>query len=403
METFFGEYKKMQILNACKQALLTLCLLGVLIGACEFLLQLKLRVGKTDDLLVTLPNGFRLMRPNVDTVLLGGANSPVHVKTNNEGFASPEYSIVTPTNTKRIAFLGNSFTKGFEVDYDKKFTSLIEQKLQEDARTNSGYNYEVMNFAQGGTSVAEQLLIYETYVQKYHPDAVVLVMYAGYDFSAHLPFLDREEYLLQTPAPALDPARLLHPPEAKPSTDSPQNFKQFLVARSEVVRFLIRFMVQQTAIHRIAVDLGILHQPFSKDVGDYLTEVWSYLDADAEKPKEVMQFTAALVKKLGEDVEENSSKFFVVFIPSHWQVDNRYISQLESKNPDVHYNFLLPNQIISSAISPHFPMLDLSEHIERAINQDHQQIFVNDVSHFTRYGHQLAADEIYRFIRAQGL
>lgn len=375
------------------QQLLFIGLAGIgLLFLVEGALRFIHRSGGEDDLGVVSPSGLNLLQPNIDTVVMGGANVPVRVKTNTEGFASPEYPVEKTPGTTRIAFLGNSFTKGFEVDYDKKFTSLVEVGLR-----SEGKKYEVMNFAQGGMSVAEQLIMYREYVKKYRPDMVVLVVYAGYDFPTVQRFLDRKEYVLKTPISQiqfteLDQAEAVFTKENK-------NFRSRIVEHAEVVRYLIRLVRQSEPLYALAIKAGLLHEPLTKNVGNFFSEIWSYMDPTSAPHREIMEFTAALVDKLGREVRTDGGEFVVVVVPSHWQVDKKYTTDLLTRNPS--YQLELPNEVMKRTVGKTFPLFDMTPRIRQAINDEGKQIYVNDEGHFTATGHELAGEEILQFLQKE--
>lgn len=102
-----------------KHILLIALTLFFTLSLVEWFLELKAATWAIDDIPYITTDGLRTFKPNVDTIVTGGAFVPIHVKTNSEGYASPDYQVVAKPNTERIVFLGNSFTRGFEVDYDK--------------------------------------------------------------------------------------------------------------------------------------------------------------------------------------------------------------------------------------------------------------------------------------------
>ena len=99
--------------------MLIILLLGV-----EGLLRLEKGLRRIDDIPYIVVNGLTVFTPNVDTIVTGGAFTPIHVKTNKEGFASPDYPLVASSSINRIIFLGNSFTRGLTLIIIKIYRSL---------------------------------------------------------------------------------------------------------------------------------------------------------------------------------------------------------------------------------------------------------------------------------------
>lgn len=69
----------------------------------------------------------------------------------------------------RIALLGDSFFVGFESSYANSFAARLEQALA--AR---GHSCRVVNFAVSGFGHAENLVILESRVRRYHPDLLLM-------------------------------------------------------------------------------------------------------------------------------------------------------------------------------------------------------------------------------------
>ncbi len=396
---------------ALKQAVLICCALVIMLAVVERLLRLMNGLRRVDDIPYTLVDGLRVFTPNADTIVTGGAFIPIHVKTNAEGYASPDYPVAAASGTIRIAFLGNSFTRGFEVDYDKKFTSLAEQYLR---AQDPGHRYEVMNFGIGGYSFVDQFFAYERYVKKYHPQLVVLVTYPLFDFYTSRVFLTEEPYITKTPTDQLSGDRLLSLEPAYrdtlSATTTTANSRQL-----ELTRFVRRLLAGVTErLHQLSLNqAGVLQQPITILYNQWLR--LGLLDASVVKAVTVvdderaffnpadndrlklMRFTAELTMKLGETVKRNGGKFSVIIIPNYWQVDNKYAKQLAETFPAT-YDASLPNKIFQQVIGTKFPILDISDRCSKAINDEHIQIFIRDTGHFTAAGHQIVARSIADFI-----
>ncbi len=87
------------------------------------------------------------------------------VNFNNAGIRGlKEYHFEKPTNWKRIAIIGDSFTFGEEVNDTETFSALLEKKLTQT---------EVMNFGVHGYGIDQMLLRLEQKAFPYKPDIVV--------------------------------------------------------------------------------------------------------------------------------------------------------------------------------------------------------------------------------------
>ena len=56
----------------------------------------------------------------------------------------------------------------------------------------SSTKFQVMNYAIGGYSFIDQLVVYYRYVRKYHPEVVLLVVYPPWDFHTNQNFLAKK-------------------------------------------------------------------------------------------------------------------------------------------------------------------------------------------------------------------
>ncbi len=375
-----------------------------LIFSIEYLLRVSANVRKIDDIPYVTVNGLRVFIPNQDRIVTGGAFVPIHVKTNSEGYASPEYAVPKPANTKRVVILGNSFTRGFEVDYDQKFSSLTEKYLRD---LNPNIKYEVMNFGIGGYSLIDQMFVYERYVKKYKPDVVILVTYLPMDFATTKIFLPDQTYLQKTPVQELSGERLL----AQEPTYTSQGRSEW-----EITKFCRRILAGVTEkIHHLTLtssgqlgtavswlyehwlSLGLIDAPAVQAVTVSDGEE-NYFNPNDQGRAEIRQFTAEMVVKLGQAVKQDGVEFRTVVIPSHWEVDGKYAKQFTDSFPRG-YNPALPTQGLKQVVDGAFPVLDLAESIAPAINQDKVQVFIRDTGHFTAAGHDLVAKTIVDFLK----
>jgi len=103
------------------------------------------------------------------------ADVDVSFRINHAGMrADREYPFAPPPGTRRIVFLGDSFTVGYEVDVADCFSSVVERELR--AR---GHAVEALNAGVSGFSTAEEDLYLERDLIRYAPSVVVLSFYGN--------------------------------------------------------------------------------------------------------------------------------------------------------------------------------------------------------------------------------
>ncbi len=103
------------------------------------------------------------------------ADVEVWFDINEQGMrADRDYAYAKPAGTKRIVSLGDSFTIGYEVDFEECFSSVLERELRA-----AGHDVQVLNAGVSGYSNAEEYLYLERELFKYDPDVVLVSFYAN--------------------------------------------------------------------------------------------------------------------------------------------------------------------------------------------------------------------------------
>ncbi len=103
----------------------------------------------------------------------------IHERLNSKGLRSPDYDYEKPARTYRILFVGDSFTEGYDVEFENLFSTILETQLNRDSAVHK--HVEVINAGTGGYSNDQEYLFYRLEGRKYFPDAVVMMMYASND------------------------------------------------------------------------------------------------------------------------------------------------------------------------------------------------------------------------------
>lgn len=108
----------------------------------------------------------------------------VEFRTNAQGYrARPEPP--KSANPFRIAFVGDSFTEGMQVDYDKTFCARLERGL---AGSVPGREVVCENYGISATGILDYLhRVTHDVLQPEAPDALVLCIYPGNDFMIDFP------------------------------------------------------------------------------------------------------------------------------------------------------------------------------------------------------------------------
>ena len=174
-----------------------LILAALVMLALPLLAELALRLSHTQfDAQLYGPNRERgwTLRPGASGLV--SIETRQFVRINSHGFRDEERSYDKPSDTFRIAVLGNSWTEALQVPLEKTYTSVLQQKLNE-TPCFSRKHFEVLNFGVAGYSTAQELLTLDQEVWKYHPDLILLAFYPARDIADNLRELNN----------ALDPER----------------------------------------------------------------------------------------------------------------------------------------------------------------------------------------------------
>jgi D-alanyl-lipoteichoic acid acyltransferase DltB (MBOAT superfamily) len=106
--------------------------------------------------------------------LLGVTYKGQPLRTNQWGMRDQDYALEKPEGTYRIALMGASYVMGSGVGDGETFEWLLEDRLNREAAAGQPA-VEILNFAVGTLSSAQQLYMLQTRVLPFDPDVVVLV------------------------------------------------------------------------------------------------------------------------------------------------------------------------------------------------------------------------------------
>ena len=93
-------------------------------------------------------------------------------EVNSKGIRGPEYPFEKPANECRILILGDSFSEGYTVSFEKLFSERLKDNLES---RGDGRSYQVINAGTRAYSTDQELLFFESEGKKYSPDVVVLM------------------------------------------------------------------------------------------------------------------------------------------------------------------------------------------------------------------------------------
>ena len=96
---------------------------------------------------------------------------------NGKGYRGPEVDYEKPEDTYRILVIGDSFVEAIQVDYEKTFQALLQQRL--DPLSTAEKRYEVIAMGRTGWGTVHETAYYQIEGYKYDADLVILLFYVN--------------------------------------------------------------------------------------------------------------------------------------------------------------------------------------------------------------------------------
>lgn len=311
----------------------------------------------------------------------------VYVMINSKGLRDREYSYAKPEGTFRILVLGDSFTEGFQVPWDKTFAKVLEQRFRQEE-----LSVEVLNCGFGGVGTDYALLFLKREGVKYDPDLILLAFFAGNDVQDNF----RSRNILKNPEAKL----------AYEKRGLVMRTKQFLTEHSHAYNYLgIMIPRRFPGLARLVMGIGML-SPQPMDEGVYVEQLHYLVFADSYGTQwnEAWDVTEALLHGLKEEAKRCGARLSVVSIPlmeqvcqSLWQKE---VSTLGIGNNL--WDLTKPDRILGGILEElDTPFLALMPEMSRVPKSC--ELYVAGEGHWNVAGHRLAAQIIYRWLADQKL
>ncbi len=223
-----------------------------------------------------------------------GGEFSVDYALNSYGMRGPEIG-AEKGNTKRILFVGDSFTLGYTVTDAEGFVRVLEKDL----RAN-GQAVEALNGGTEGYSTDQELLFFEKVGKAFKPDYVVFAPYlndvyqnsqATYTIRKKPLFAAKGDDLVATNLPLPDPGPT-----------------PFWVKHSAVGTLIDNVMnPRRPALTTVGGRTVVLEDcPLLVDAPSAIDEAWT--------------ITGALVKKLGREIVAAGAKPIALLVPNKWEI-----------------------------------------------------------------------------------
>lgn len=317
-----------------------------------------------------------------------------HIRINQLGLRGPDRPYAKPADVQRILVLGDSFVEAVQVPEASTAVSRLEAALN--ARDPG--RYEVLNGGIGGWGTGQQLVYLREEGYQYQPDLVLVVLFLGNDI------FDNSYTLQGRPRTVHEPYFVFRP-------DGSFEPLEFRNRRPEEVNPAVAELRQRSLLWNV-FETGVLAK-VSESENDAalranrfnLNKMLIHRVRSTDRQDDAWRTTLTLLQRVRQLGDERGFKTAVVLAPASFQVQDAEWARLLDDNDLKADEWAadLPNAVLAAnAQMVGAPMLDLLPALYAA-TEDGSPLYYPYDKHWTAAGHAIAAEEIERFLREQGL
>jgi lysophospholipase L1-like esterase len=315
--------------------------------------------------------GFRL-RPNARTRFVT-AEFDTEIAINAQGVRDDADVGPKPANERRIVVLGDSLVLSVQVDRQQTFCQLLEDRLN---RAGGPIRYRVINAGVQGYGPVEELLFFRQVARAFQPDLVITAVFVGND---------AEEAVTSAPRLRGD-AR----PAAEALSDSLVNRARRLVRRSMVLQVL---RLRAVAVTDRLPRFGAPPEP----------PLQSYARDPAPRIAEGLRISRECVQAIAGEAAAAGARTMVMLMPARFQVDDADYGRLKEAVTGAGGTLVrdAATARFAEALAPlALPQFDALPPLRAALPGP--DVFFQQTVHLTPRGHEVVAEALEAFIRAQG-
>ena len=253
---------------------------------------------------------------------------------NSKGIRGPEYLYDKIGDEYRILILGDSFAQGYTVEFNKLFSEVLKEKLND----NRDKYCEVINAATAGYSTDQELLFFQTEGMKYSPDVTVL-MFCQNDVL----YNNQTKYWLGSkPLFRIENGKLVlaNVPVPEPVTQSTETqpfferVNKWLNEKSYLYNFIItRIPVRH--LYALVINLGLVGNGNEVENRDEIIRIPAEFRVWEKTYNDVVQdawsVTEAIIMKLKEEADLIGSKLLIFYIPSRGSINEEAWAATKNK------------------------------------------------------------------------
>ena len=289
------------------------------------------------------------------------AGAYLNIKTNNLGYIGENWQAGAHPQELRIAMLGDSTTEALGVDYQKNFSSLLQNNLN-----NSSFcplkKTLVMNYGVGGTGTFLQYQTYKKNVVPFQPDILVL-MFHGNDYADNL---NKANYDLENYAGASERQIWL---------------KSFLL-QFQLPKYIFSKLGNNILFLRLLNKLGLY------EFNEYTKQAFTQGPTSLEQDPSFYSYTFGIIDKLSQRAKENHLQFLIVFLPDEPDYSQKAEATQNQK--------LI--KLKEFAAQQKIAFFDPTEELAQAKKEAGSCLTFNCVGHFNEIGHSAFAKILTDFL-----
>ena len=327
---------------------------------------------------------------------------PVTYTTNSRGMHDRERSLEKTPGVTRVAILGDSMMDAEQVNDDQVLNRQLEQRF--------GGKVEFLNFGMNALGTTQESILYESKVQAFHPDVVMLMFYTENDISNNSYEMEKIAY---NGAPFLTYRDDNGVPFNPVSFTAKKAFIQWLNRNFAMFR-LARQVISTLQSGRPQTAAGVasltpeqIRQLIPKRGTAIRNEV--YLTPPDALWEQAWSQTQSELVRLKEAVEKNGSQFVVVIVPGITELDPNTPNVFEadpvfravegSRTLDMHEPNRRINQMLTDLNIEHHDLYPAMHDYAEAHQLTFPYFSYSCNSHWTPLGHQVAADALVDYLK----
>jgi len=295
-------------------------------------------------------------------------NNKAWLEHNSQGFRDIEHG---PSNKKAIVFLGDSFTWGYEVQFNKMFVNRLRIKLK---------RYEVFNLAHRGFGTDQSLLTFKNWSSSDNL-ALVILMFCENDIEDNNSTMRYDKF---KPKFEIHSNKLV-----LTNVPVPQNQK-WVGKRNEIslISFesqLKNFLLTSHFLHDVYFRLdNFIKTRAAKTKNHERKGLLKNLSTNAQAQD--ITLTKEIIKVLKHETEKRGGELIIIAIPSRAEFMKGATYEPYQRN------------LARISESLDIPCLDLAPYFKKTFFRTYYR---GDM-HWNKHGHKIASDAIWNYLTTKG-